>query len=128
MIIFAPTAVSGLWKVAATGGPSTPLTVVDQAQGEFTHRWPLILPDGNRFTYLARAGKPTSSIYLSSLERPQERALLVRETLAGAAYSPARGKRPEYLYWLREQALVAQPFDSKRGRLRGVQYLCRAQR
>jgi eukaryotic-like serine/threonine-protein kinase len=119
-IVFAPNAVSGLWKVAATGGPFTPLTTVDPTGGEFTHRWPILLPDGNRFIYLGRGERASiSSIYLSSLDKPQERTLLVKETSAGAAYSPARGKHPEYLYWLRQQALVAQPFDSKHGRLWG---------
>jgi len=119
-IVFAPNAVSGLWKVAATGGPVTALTTVDPARGEFTHRWPVFLPDGNRFMYLGR-GKRASigSIYLSSLDRPQERALLVKETSAGAAYSPAHANHPEYLYWLRQQALVAQPLDSKHARLLG---------
>jgi eukaryotic-like serine/threonine-protein kinase len=119
-IVFAPNAVSGLWKVAATGGPVTALTTVDPARGEFTHRWPVFLPDGNRFMYLGRGERASiGSIYLSSLDRPQERALLVKETSAGAAYSPAHANHPEYLYWLRQQALVAQPLDSKHARLLG---------
>jgi eukaryotic-like serine/threonine-protein kinase len=120
IIVLAPTASSGLWKVAASGGPLTPLTAVDSARGEFTHRWPVLLPDGNRFIYLARSEHAgTSSVYLSSLERPQERTPLVSETSAAAAYSPAHGKHPEYLYWTRQQTLVAQPFDSKNARLSG---------
>ena len=95
------------------------LTNTDPARGEFTHRWPLVLPDGNRFVYLSRGGGVSSSIYLSSLEQPQERTLLVKETSAAPAYSPAHGNHPEYLYWLRQQVLVAQPFDSKHARLSG---------
>jgi len=121
IIIFAPIASTGLWKIAASGGPPTHLTTVDSARGEFTHRWPLFLPDGNRLIYLSRGegADVTSSIYLTSLERPQERALLVKDTSAAPAYSPARGKHPEYLYWLRQPALLAQPFDSKNARLLG---------
>jgi len=119
-IIFAPIAASGLWKVAATGGASTQLTSVNQIRGEFTQRWPLLLSDGNHFLYLTRGEKAgVSSIYLSSLKKPNERSLLIEETSAAAAYSPARGKHPEYLYWSRQQALVAQVFDSKHGRLLG---------
>jgi eukaryotic-like serine/threonine-protein kinase len=119
-IVFCPSPVSWLWKVAATGGPSTPLTNDDRAHGQYTQRWPVMLPDGNRFLYFARGESGSiGSIYLSSLERPQDRTLLVKETSASAAYSPARGKHPEYLYWLRQQALLAQPFDSNHARLLG---------
>jgi eukaryotic-like serine/threonine-protein kinase len=121
IIVFSPTASSGLWKIAASGGPPVPLTTVDSARNEYSHRWPQVLPDGNRFIYLSRGESvgTSSSIYLSSLERPQERTLLLKETPAAAAYSSAHGKHPEYLYWLRQQALVAQPFDSKQARLLG---------
>jgi serine/threonine protein kinase/Tol biopolymer transport system component len=120
IVVFSPSAVSGLWQVVESGGPARPLTTVDTGRSEFTHRWPTFLPDGNRFIYVGRgANGGMSSIYLSSLERPQERTLLIKETSAAAAYSPAHGKHTEYLYWLRQQALVAQPFDSKHARLLG---------
>jgi len=121
IIVFAPSASTGLWKIAASGGQATPLTTMDAGRGEFTHRWPQLMADGNRFIYLSRgeSANISSTIYLSSLEHPQERTLLIKETSAGAAYSPAHGTHPEYLYWLRQQALVAHPFDSKRGRLSG---------
>jgi eukaryotic-like serine/threonine-protein kinase len=121
IIVFVPTASTGLWKIAVSGGPPTKLTTEDEARGEFTHRWPQFLPDGNRIIYLSRGegGGNNQSIYLSSLERPQERTLLVKETSASAAYSSAHGEHPEYLYWLRQQSLVAQPFDSKQARLLG---------
>ena len=121
IIVFVPTASTGLWKIAASGGSPTKLTTEDEARGEFTHRWPQFLPDGNRIIYLSRGegGGNNQSIYLSSLERPQERTLLVKETSASAAYSSAHGEHPEYLYWLRQQSLVAQPFDSKQARLLG---------
>jgi serine/threonine protein kinase len=121
IIIFAPNASTGLWKIAASGGSPTPLTNTDAGRGEFTHRWPLLLPDGNRFIYLSRgeSANVSSTIYLSSLDRPEERTLLVKDASAAPAYSPAHGTHPEYLYWLRQQALVAQPFDSKHALLLG---------
>ena len=119
-ILFAPSAVSGLWKVAATGGAASQLTSVNQAGGEFTRRWPMVLYDGDHFVYLTRGEKVgVSSIYESSLANPSERTLLIEETSASAAYSPARGTHPEYLYWTRQQTLVAQAFDSKHARLLG---------
>jgi eukaryotic-like serine/threonine-protein kinase len=120
IIIFAPNAATSLWKVSENGGPFTPLTAVEQAKGENTHRWPLFLADGQRFIYYTRGETAESgSLYLSSLERPQARALIVRGIFAGAAYSPAHGKHPEYLYWLRERTLMAQPFDSQHARFSG---------
>lgn len=121
IIIFAPTASTGLWKIAASGGASAQLTTLDAARGEFTHRWPQFLPDGNRFIYLSRGerGATVSSIYLGSLERPQERTMLLKDSSASPAYSSRHGNHPEYLYWLRQQGLMAQPFDSKQARLLG---------
>jgi eukaryotic-like serine/threonine-protein kinase len=118
IIIFAPNAAAGLWKIGENGGPVTAVTSVDQAAGENTHRWPLFLEDGQRFIYYAR-GTEIGSLYESSLERPQERALILRAASASAAYSPAHGKHSEYLYWLREQTLMAQSFDSCHARLLG---------
>jgi len=127
-IVFAPNAATGLWKVDENGGPVTPLTAVDQAKGESTHRWPLFLQDGQRFIYYVRGEKAeTGSLYASSLERPQEKALVLTGMSASAGavwsrpagYSAAHGKHPEYLYWLRERTLMAQPFDSQHARLSG---------
>jgi Tol biopolymer transport system component len=119
IIIFAPNASTGLWKVSASGGPFTPLTTINQDEGESTHRWPLFLQDGQEFIYFSWGeNKNSGSIYVGSLERPSERTLVLKAS-AGAAYSPPRGKHPEYLYWLRQQTLVAQRFDSKKVRLLG---------
>ena len=119
LIIYAPSAASGLFKIPAIGGPHTPLTTLDSAHSENTHRWPIFLPDGRRFLYLGRAEKlDASGIYLTSVDHPQERTRLLSLALS-FAYVPAHGKHPEYLYWVREQTLFAQPFDSKRAQLYG---------
>jgi len=117
-IIFAPSAASGLQQIAATGGATTALTNLD-VRGENTHRWPMFLPDGRRFLFLARGDKPQiNGIYVSSLDRPQEKTRLL-ETSIAAVYSLAHGKHPGYLYWVRQQTLLAQPFDTEHARLFG---------
>jgi serine/threonine protein kinase/Tol biopolymer transport system component len=120
VVVFAPTAVSSIWRVPANGGTAKPLTTLDEPRAEFTHRWPVFLPDGNRFVYLSRGeGTGIGSIYLSSLDWPKDRTILVKESSTNATYSPAHGSHPELLYWGRQQALVAQAFDSSHERLTG---------
>jgi hypothetical protein len=43
-IYFVPGQSAGLWKVAATGGIPEPVTTLDRANGEVSHRWPHVLP------------------------------------------------------------------------------------
>jgi Tol biopolymer transport system component/predicted Ser/Thr protein kinase len=119
LIIYAPSAATGLFKVPAIGGPRTPLTTLDSTHNENTHRWPVFLPDGRRLLYLSRSENfDASGIYLTSIDHPQERSRLLSLALS-PAYAPAHGRHPEYLYWVREQTLFAQPFDSKRAQLYG---------
>ena len=119
IIVFTPSAASSLLQVAATGGSVAALTTLDPARGENTHRWPLFLPDGRRLLYLVRGDRPhISGIYLSSLERPQDKTQVL-ETSTAAAYSPAHGKHPAYLYWVRQQTLLAQPFDTEHAQFSG---------
>ena len=116
-ILYAPSAASGLFTVSADGGQSVALTTLDTAHGENTHRWPAFLPDGQRFLYLARGDRQEAfGIYLSSLAHPEKRTKILPNSIAGF-YSAAHGKHPEYLYWVREETLLAQPFDSTHGRV-----------
>ncbi|HSG00672.1 MAG TPA: protein kinase, partial [Vicinamibacterales bacterium] len=45
-IVFAPSPNTGLFRVPATGGEPQPLTTLDAAASEATHRWPQVLPGG----------------------------------------------------------------------------------
>ena len=45
-IVFAPSPNSGLFRVAAAGGEPKPLTTLDEAKKEKSHRWPQALPGG----------------------------------------------------------------------------------
>ncbi|HEX2122303.1 MAG TPA: hypothetical protein VHL59_11730, partial [Thermoanaerobaculia bacterium] len=116
-ILFAPTAVSGIHRVSAGGGVPQPVTTLDAAQKETTHRWPVFLPDGKRFLYLAGAHSETAtsdlnSVYLASLDAPHERKLLFRAR-SNVIYT--RG----HLIHVKDNLLVAHPFDAKSGALRG---------
>jgi eukaryotic-like serine/threonine-protein kinase len=50
-IIFAPATGSGLSQVSAGGGRPRPITSLDSQRGEFSHRWPELLPDGKTVLY-----------------------------------------------------------------------------
>jgi hypothetical protein len=48
VIVFADSPQSPLMKVPASGGKPEPLTTLDSAKGEFSHRWPQILTGGKK--------------------------------------------------------------------------------
>ena len=113
-IVYTPDFRSGLLRIAATGG--TPAVVTKpEAPKHTTHRWPQFLPDGQHLLYVAANHEQPHSendgVYWASLDGKQNRLLL--RTHAQAVY--AQG----YLLFLRENQLMAQPFDPARGRLSG---------
>jgi serine/threonine protein kinase/Tol biopolymer transport system component len=79
-IVFAPHADGPLCRVPASGGERIPLTRLDAARGETTHRWPFFLPDGKRFlflvtTFAGSAQDARMGVYLGSLQHGEERFL-----------------------------------------------------
>ena len=119
-IIFTPLVGTGLQRVAASGGGAgVSLTSLDSARGEASHRWPQFLPGGQRFIYYIQSGDPRiEGTYVGSLDRPQEKTQLTQNPY-NALYAPPRGPYPGYLLFLRENTLIAQPFDPARGQLSG---------
>lgn len=105
VIVFTPSVAAGLFRVPAAGGTATPLTAVDRAAGETSHRFPWFLPDGRHFLFTVRAEQQKSAIYVGDLESKDRRQLVA--AACNAAYSP-----PGFLLFLRERTLMAQPFDA----------------
>ena len=55
--------------MAATGGTPTPITTLDSARKQFSHRFPSMLPDGRHFTYAALPAKDGQfEIFAGSLD------------------------------------------------------------
>jgi Tol biopolymer transport system component len=117
VIVFSPDAIGtiGLSRVSSQGGPPAEMTKPDTSRFETSHRWPVFLPDGKHFLYLAAnfTGHPeNNAIFLGSLDSQERRQIV--NTSANAAYA-----EPGYLLYLRDQILVAQPFDHRRYILSG---------
>jgi hypothetical protein len=53
VIVYSPSAPSGLWSVHADGSSAAPLTTSLFTIGEKSHRWPVFLPDGEHFLFWA---------------------------------------------------------------------------
>ena len=116
VIVFTPDSLGGLFRTSSLRGSPVEMTKPDKSRFETSHRWPLFLPDGKHFLYLAAnfAGQlEKNAVFLGSLDS-QERRLLV-STSANAAYA-----EPGYLLYLRDnKILVAEPFDRRRYLLSG---------
>jgi serine/threonine protein kinase len=114
VIIFSPGVSTPLMRVSAGGGTPTPLTKMDPAQYT-SHRWPVFLPDGKHFLYLAIHHEPSKSannaLYYASLDGRENRSLF--HSQSNAIY--ANG----YLLFVRGDQLMAQPFDPANGTLSG---------
>jgi Tol biopolymer transport system component len=108
-IIFAPTHDSGLWRVSAAGGQPQALTTPDPAQGEYSHRYPQILPGGKGvvFTALNGFGWDESRIELLRLDT-KERTVLIRGGHTGR-FVPSG-----HLIYYRAGSLLAVPFNLAR--------------
>ena len=102
-----------LWRVPASGG--TPVAALPSQIGFSVNVWPQFLADGERFFWLAvRAEK--SGAYVGRLHAPDRTLILESSSVNGATRaSYAAG----HLFFLRNLALMAQPFDVEQLTLSG---------
>ncbi|MBK9065206.1 MAG: serine/threonine-protein kinase [Acidobacteria bacterium] len=109
VIVFTPGPTSPLFKVSEKGGEATPLTKLDVARGDDSHRHPRFLPDGKHFLYIARSLKAFSDghpVLAASVDGGTEKLIL--RSPAMALYASG------HLLYLRESTLMARPFDARR--------------
>src|SRR5262249_41537935 len=112
VIVFAPDAVGGLFRIPAGGGSPIPVTELDESKAEGSHRYPWFLPDGRHFLYLSRSSSETASLYAGDLE--SKRAIPVMPAGSNVAYSP-----PGHLLFVSGGTLMAQPFDAGTAKITG---------
>lgn len=134
VIIFTPSGqlLSGLYRIPASGGTPTQISTPDASRGENTHRWPMFLPDGRHYLYLAAnvtGGSDPDGIFMGLLNSNEKR--FVVKTSVNAAYVA-----PGYLLFCRDKTLFGQRFDLNKSQLTGepmailteIQYLPRIAR
>jgi Tol biopolymer transport system component/aminoglycoside phosphotransferase (APT) family kinase protein len=112
-IIFAATFASGLYRVSADGGTPVPITKLVQ---QLSHRWPMFLPGGRRFLYLAQSHEKTPEVdrrrglFAGSLDSSDSTQLLtIQDLFSNVAYA-----QPGYVLYVNEGNLLARRFDPSR--------------
>jgi Tol biopolymer transport system component len=106
-IVYSPANPGGLLRVAAAGGTPTPATPFDTTKDR-SHRFPWFLPDGRHFLVedQPQVGSNDDVLRIGSLDSKEVKT--IGPSNSNAMY--AQG----YLLFLRENTLVAQPFDENR--------------
>jgi Tol biopolymer transport system component len=118
VIVFSIGAGQALQRVSATGGAPVSVSVIDTEYPETGHRWPLFLPDGHHFLYIAYTGAccPASKparVRIGTLDSKEVTTLMEVEASVLYASGHLLFTRPP------NGPLMAQPFDPESRRLTG---------
>jgi Tol biopolymer transport system component len=113
VILFDGRGTDPIWRVAAAGGVARPEVEVGPDKGTSGAGWPEFLPGGRRFLYVVYGQSPEDrTLMIKTLGANDDREVL--KTGSRVVYAP-----PGYLLYVREQTLVAQPFDAGSGQTTG---------
>ena len=115
VVLGAYAGVDGLSRAPASGGTPSRFTRPDTARGELSQRWPRVLADGKTVLYTSwgNGGLQTARIGTASLETGES-------TILDLAGSYPFGIYEGHLVYARaDGALMAAPFDLRRGRVTG---------
>ena len=114
VILYTPSANSGLYKVSADGGVPEQVTFPDTTLPDISHRWPIFMPDGEQFVFLvwtnnAAVRDSVGGLYLGNLSSHDVKR--IAPASSSAAYVDGS------LIFARDGALVIAPFDLARASL-----------
>jgi Tol biopolymer transport system component len=102
-----------LRRVSANGGVLVPVTTLDNSRQESAHLWPQFLPDGRHFLFQVQTSTGGArTITVGSLDAPDRKAVVQSDYMA--KFAP-----PNWLFYVRGEALVAQTLDLKTFTLTG---------
>lgn len=111
LIIYSPGPRTGVLAVRS-GGALRQLTVPDAARGEIGHLWPRFLPDGRHFLYFTSSDVDSvRGVYIASVDGGMAKRLV--SSVSSAALGSG------HLLYVRGNALLAAPFDTRRLELDG---------
>ncbi len=116
-IVFTASFRTGLSIVPVAGGAPKPLTTLDVARGEKSHRFPVFLPGGKSVLFLAQTAEGGARNDESAIEA-LELASGRRTRLIAANSSPLYSPGGRILFW-RDGALLGLAFDADRVALAG---------
>jgi eukaryotic-like serine/threonine-protein kinase len=113
VIVFAPGITGPLFRVPAVGGTPDAVTKISPGSSE-SHHWPSFLPDGKHFLYFVNWSGPSrhNGLYVNSLDNDAPQ-LLSSEIKGNVLFASS------HLLYVRDRAIVAQPFDSAHLRTTG---------
>ena len=114
-ILFAPDITGPIHRVSDDGSSGTPVTQLEAARNEQSHRWPVFLPGGRRFLFFARTSSqpdPRDGLHIGSLDGGGAKPVVA--TVAGGAFLP-----PAHLLFLRDDTLLGVRLDPASGSLTG---------
>ena len=109
-IVIAPSTGSGLVTVSSTGGEPKPLTTLDKAKNEVTHRWPQVLPGGKAVLFTSHTkSRDFGEAALEVVVIATGERHVVHSGGSYGRYVPSG-----HLVYLNQTTLFAVPFDLKR--------------
>src|SRR5204862_7892789 len=118
---FAPVQASPLMSVPERGGMPTPATALEPARGITSHRFPVFLPDGNHFVYMATSADssalPVGGIHMAMVGSKEHRMIVEagpnEEPLTAPMFADG------YLLFQRQSTLMAQRLNQRTWNLEG---------
>jgi len=109
VILFAPSTTSPIYRVPAAGGTATPVTTLEHATGDISHRFPWFLPDGRHFLYTRRIPDKVEESAIVVGELDSNKSVRLLGASSNTVYVPTG-----YLLFVQEGTLLVQPFDASR--------------
>jgi Tol biopolymer transport system component len=112
-IVFAATNLGGLWRVASSGGTPQVVTELDQKRGEYTHRYPQVLPGADAVLFMSNLDlKGEGAIEVQSFKTGKRKTLV--QSGAYGRYLPSG-----HLVYIHRGTLFAAAMDAGRLELTG---------